>query len=537
MNPESSISDLHVNLKQQSSQEKTSENINKELVDYDYDSQEIQGEITVVETGTGTGTREKKPFTILSALALSSDITNSAMAVLVSMQSQVELGGAPGLFYGYIIMAAVGLCSAVSLGELTSTFPHAGGQYHWVVQLCPSRIRRFISYITGILSWAGAVTTCASCTLVTAEIMMGMAKLMHPSLVNNEKPWMIFLVYQALNLAAFPFSCFEKLITRIADGFLYMTITALIIIFVSILAASPTKRSSDFFFVDFFNSGTGWPTGVAFFIGISTANWSFSCLDAATHLVDEIRDPQRNIPKALLLTILVGFVTGIPIIVAIYLSVQNLQDAVNGITGVMSLEVFLQAFSGNKAAAIGLGSLLLPSAFGAIIGVHSWQMRLAWAFSRDKGFPFHKYQARIWSAPFGTPVAAHLWSCSWTGLLGCLYLASSAAFSSFIASGVLLQYITYSIAICLLVFHVGRQNIKNPGPFWLVGRFGGLGLICNLVVVVWTLAALAFYSLPYSLPVEASEMNYVSVVLVFIFLYAITYWVLFGRRFYELPVH
>lgn len=469
-----------------------------------------------------------KAFNMLSALGIAYSITNSPLGILLALGSQMYFGGAPAYFYGFIIMALVGACVAVSLGELTSMYPHSGGQYHWVVRLCPSSSRRLLSYITAILAWASAVATGASACLACTQIILGMVRLEHPSYADHEKPWMVFLTYQAVNLALLPVNCFEKSLPYFSRFALMIAISGTLVIFVSVLAASPTKQSAAFFFTDFHNL-SGWPTSTAFWIGINLANWNFSCLDAATHLVDEVPNPRRDIPKTLLLTVLIGFLAGVPILMAMYFSIQSVDDALNGVSGIFSMEIFYQAFSGNKAAALGLEALVLTPGLCSIIGIHTWQSRLAWALSRDRGFPFYKYLSSVAPAPLGAPVWAHVWSCLWTAICGCVYLASYTAFSSLVSAGIVLQYLTYSTAIILLL-RKGRSNVPH-GPFW----YPRLGLLCNIVVVLWTIAATVLYCLPYFRPVTASSMNYVSVILVVVIIYALGYWLLVGKKHYTVP--
>lgn len=118
-----------------------------------------------------------KHFNMIAALGIAYSITNSPLGILLALGSQMYFGGAPAYFYGFILMAIVGFCVAVSLGELTSMYPHSGGQYHWVARLSPKSCRRLLSYTTAILSWAAAVATCASSTLVCTQIVVGMIKL------------------------------------------------------------------------------------------------------------------------------------------------------------------------------------------------------------------------------------------------------------------------------------------------------------------------------------------------------------------------
>lgn len=465
-----------------------------------------------------------KTFSIWTAMGIGHSITNTAITIIVGLASGVAFGGAPVFFYGFIAMAFVALCVAISLGELSSAFPHSGGQYFWVARLAPDRAKRFLSYITGILGWAGAVCTGASVCLAVPLIIFNMVILANPDF--EYKPWMGFIGYQAVNLLASAFNLCEWMLPWISRSLLAYTITILIIIFISILAGNSQKQSPENFFATLYNI-TGWNDGVAFMIGLNACNWAFSCLDAAVHLAEEIPEPRKNVPKALMATVALGSFTGILIVIALFFAATDLDSVVAA--GTPSLQIFYEALRQNTSAAIGLQSLVTISASGAIIGIHTWQSRIAWAFSRDRGFPFHRWMSKVAPEPFGTPILAHVWSCLWTSALGCLYLGSSLAFNSLVAGGILLQYITYSTSVGLLLWY-GRSNI-SPGPFW----FPKLGPVANFVTIFWSLIALCFYCFPYFLPVQASQMNYVSCVVVGIFVYALLYWFAYGRKEFQLP--
>ncbi|KAJ4039208.1 hypothetical protein NW756_009678 [Fusarium oxysporum] len=464
----------------------------------------------------------EKPFTIWTAMGLGHSITNTAVGIIVGLANALPFGGPPVLFWGFILMALMGCCIAISLGELASALPHAGGQYFWVGKLGPRSCRRFLSYMVGLISWASGLCVTASVDLIVAQIILGMVASAHPSFIV--KPWITFIGYQLVNLLAFGFNFFEQCLPWCSKALLIYTPSMIFAIFVSLLAGDSHKQSASTFFVDLKNV-SGWPAGVAFLIGFNPSAWSFSCLDSITHLADEIPHPNKNIPKALLCTIAVGFVTGLPIVFALMFSAPDLDTVV--VAAVPSLEIFLQLHH-SKAAAIALQSLVTASAFGAIIGCHTWQSRMAWAFSRNHGFPFSRYLSQVAGAPFHAPIWSHVWSNVFIVILGCLYLASDLAFNSLVAGGLLFQYISYIACIACLLYH-GRSNIV-PGPFW----FPKLGYVANILTLAWCLAALVFFSFPYYTPVAADEMNYVTVVLGALVVFGIICWFSVGRRSYQL---
>jgi choline transport protein len=83
------------------------------------------------------------------------------------------------------------------------------------------------------------------------------------------------------------------------------------VITVAVLSKAHPKQSAHFVFTDFENL-SGWQSNViAFITGFINANYSFSCLDAATHIAEEIPRPEINIPKALLTIPVIGVLSSL----------------------------------------------------------------------------------------------------------------------------------------------------------------------------------------------------------------------------------
>ena len=58
-------------------------------------------------------------------------------------------GGPAGLVYGFLLVWLGNLSVFITMGELVSMIPTAGGQYHWVSILAPRQSKKFLSYVTG----------------------------------------------------------------------------------------------------------------------------------------------------------------------------------------------------------------------------------------------------------------------------------------------------------------------------------------------------------------------------------------------------
>lgn len=66
-----------------------------------------------------------------------------------------------------------------------------------------------------------------------------------------------------------------------------------------------------------FQNTSGWSAdGVVFLIGMSNPNFIYSGLDGAVHLAEECTNAHKTVPKALMSTVVVGFITSFSFAIA-----------------------------------------------------------------------------------------------------------------------------------------------------------------------------------------------------------------------------
>lgn len=196
-------------------------------------------------------------------------------------------------------------------------------------------------------------------------------------------------------------------------------------------------------------------------------------------------------------TIVIGFLTSFTYVISMFFSMQDLAELTDTLTGVPILELYRQA-TGSVPLATFLEFLICFTGLGCQIACHTWQARLCWSFSRDRGLPGSRYWSVV-HPKLQIPFNAHAMSSAIVGVLGVLYLGSTTAFNAMVAACICLLYVSYIIpVICLLV--KGRDNIPH-GPFWL-GKFG---MFCNFVLIGWTIFSLVIYSFPVQIPVAGSS--------------------------------
>ncbi|KAI3402396.2 hypothetical protein KGF56_004804 [Candida oxycetoniae] len=473
---------------------------------------------------TGYASELRRDFSLLSLLGIGFGITNSWFGVSGSLVAGIMSGGPMVITYGIMILAVIATCIGITLSEMASAFPNASGQIYWTMRLAPPRWSRLLSYITGALSWLGSLFTAASVTMAFSTAVMGMYVLVHPD--KTIQSWQVFIAYEITNLSLIVFNIWEKPLPLISTVALYTSLSSFIIIIITVLAMHEGDfQKPSFVFVEFQN-GTGWSSGaIAFIVGLINPNWSFSCLDAATHIAEESLNPAVQVPQAILLTVIVGFLTAFPYCIAIFFCIKDLDAIFNSNTGVPIMDIFYQS-TNSKAAALGLQMLVMLTAYTCNIAIHTWQARICWSFARDGGLPFSKFLARV-NSKTGTVINAHLFSCFWNGIIGFIYLGSSTAFNSVLVSCVTFLLLSYLVPTVLFVF---KRNQIKPGPFFL--KKYNIGLCCNLVLCAWAIIAFIFYNFPYTMPVSGGNMNYSSAVFGIIFVICSFDWMLRGRKEY-----
>ncbi|KAH7116840.1 choline transport protein [Dendryphion nanum] len=464
----------------------------------------------------------QRNFSVWSVLGVGFSLTNSWFGISAAMITGINSGGPLLIIYGIILIAVVSTAVGISLSELASAMPNSGGQYFWANELAPKRFANFASYLTGWLAWSGSIFTSASVALAMGSALMGCWQLSHPDFVIQR--WHTFLAYQLANIFCFFFNCVGKTLPHVAKATLWISLLSWLVIMITVPAVAPTHQHAKFVFATFINN-TGWSQGgIAFIVGLVNTNWAFACLDCATHLAEEVHRPERMIPIAIMGTVAIGFVTSWFFSIAMFFSiVGDFADISLTSTGVPILELFFQALKSSRAGAIVLEALIIATGLGCLVASHTWQSRLCWSFARDRGIPGHKWLSRV-HPTLDVPLWAHFVSCFIVGVVGCLYLASLTAFNSMIAACIVLLYTSYAIPIVSLLIR-GRSTLK-PGPFWL-GRFG---LVCNIVLLAWTLFTLIMYSFPYTMPVAPGNMNYVSVVYAVVAGIVAVDWMVRGRK-------
>lgn len=204
-------------------------------------------------------------------------------------------------------------------------------------------------------------------------------------------------------------------------------------------------------------------------------------------------------------------------------------DSVLSITSNFPLtEIYAQA-TGGTAGAIGLTAVVFLAYFAALPDTFIASGRTFWALSRDKATPFHEFFAHV-SERWDNPVRANVLCGIVTTAVGCIYVGNTTAFNAFVGSFVVLGTVSYAIPI--VAHMLTKRNSVIFGPF----KLGKFGWFINLISVGYILVSDILFCFPFTLPVDAANMNYVCIILGGFTTFVTIWWFYHATKNYEGPV-
>jgi len=140
----------------------------------------------------------KRDFNPLEIIALGFNVSNSWVAIAVSFAVVVAAGGPVTLVYGVIVACVMYTAVAISLAELASVYPTAGGQYHFTSLVAPKAISRGASYVCGMIAAFSWVALCTAATIIAAQLLLALPAYFVSTYIPQA--WHYFVIYQAINI-------------------------------------------------------------------------------------------------------------------------------------------------------------------------------------------------------------------------------------------------------------------------------------------------------------------------------------------------
>ncbi|KAF4441675.1 cholin permease [Fusarium albosuccineum] len=472
----------------------------------------------------------KQNFSLLSLAGVGLVVGNVWPAIGGSILVAIFNGGPPGVLYEFIVVSVFYWAVAASIAELASAIPSSAGVYHWASVTPGRRWGRMIGFFAGWWNYLAWVLGCASMSSILANTIVQMYALNHTSFVAQ--PWHVFVTYIITTWIACASVCLANSAMPALNKFGVFIIVAGFFITVIVVTVMPGLEghaghaSSSFVWTEW-TADIGYPNGFVFVAGMLNGAFCVGPVDATTHLAEEIPDPQRNVPIAILFQVVTGFVTGFCYLVAIMYSINDFDALFDSAYPIA--EIYRQA-TGSAAGATGLLSLVMICITLTVVGLYITCGRTLWALARDGATPLPGILGHVHQG-LDVPV----WSTIITGVLvtalGAIYVGNTTAFNNFVGSFILLS--SSSFLACILPnLLTGRKNITY-GPFKM---HGALGFVINGISCAYMVTWAVIYCFPYALPTNAQSMNYISVIWGGLTFLVAVWWFASARKGYQGPI-
>jgi len=456
-------------------------------------------------------------FSRFNNFAISFTIISILSGCLTLYYFGLQHGGPPVMLWGWLLVGGIVLLVGLSMAEICSSFPTAGGLYYWAAKLAPGNSAPIWSWFTGWFNLLGQVA-------VTAGISFGCAYSVSAflALYTNQAYWLspghtmailaVILFVQGL-LNTFSIS----LVALLNDISVWWHILGVLAILIILLVApsSHTHQSASFLF-----GSTGWHAfaGLSgfsipfyiFLVGLLNAQYTFTGYDASAHVTEETVQANIAGPRGIVDSIWVSLIFGFLLLFAVSIAIPTHYPVSIGGTVYASAKdigalfvpwTVIFEYNAGRIAAELLILVVIGAQFFCGTASVTANSRMIYAFSRDGAVPFSNYWHHV-SKSRRVPVRT-----AWFGAIGAYILASpyfinSAAYGAVTSIAVIGLYIAYLIPVFLR-----RINGKafKPGP-WVLSKTWGP--IINWVAIVWVVFICIIFLLPTYTPITRLTFNY-----------------------------
>ena len=361
-----------------------------------------------------------------------------------------------GVLLVWLFGGLLALTGALTCAELSASMPYAGGDYNY--------IREAYGRLMGFLSgWSSFLVTFSGAIAFLAVILNGFVSFFIPPLGSEEVLFSIPLPWVPINATRGMFFSMAVVLvlsgmhclgvrqgTMMQNALTIMKIGALLAIIVlgALFGAGDTKHFEPLF--DWQKIGNSSVFGAAFIPVI----FAYSGWNAVIYIAGEVKDPEENLPRALMYGVLL--VTGLYLAInAVYIYAVPVTEMKGALR--MS-EVATTALFGYKTSAL-ITAIITVSILGALNVVTMIGPRIYYAMAKDGVF-FHRL---TYVHPnFNTPTKAIMLQALWS----CLLILTNTWGTLFTYVSVVITLFSAFTIGSVIVLRWKRPDLKRPYKVW-----------------------------------------------------------------------
>ena len=235
------------------------------------------------------------------------------------------------------------------------------------------------------LTVAGVLAMGATNNSIAANFTLGMANLVFPEYTIER--WQTVLVAYLVAFISTGVNIFgPHLLNRISRFILIWNVGSFLVTMIVLLATNDNKQPASFVFQEFQNF-SGWGSSMAAMVGILQACFGMCCYDAPSHMTEEMKSASKEAPKAIILSVVLGAVTGFAFLLTLCFCIGDINETAGTTTGVPVIQIIYDS-TGSKAGTCVLSSMIAVIVMVAGNNLLAEGSRSIYAFARDHGLPF-----------------------------------------------------------------------------------------------------------------------------------------------------
>ena len=367
----------------------------------------------------------------------------------ITLPLMVSAMGGPQAMLGWVLGGLFAVCDGLVWAELGAAMPHSGGSYFYLKEIYgPKKLGRLISFL---FVWQHSF----SAPLIIASGAIGLAG---------------YATYFWPGLGRGGARLLAMGVVALVVGLLYRRITGIAwmakLLWVGVMATIGWVIVAGFTHFDsqraFSFPPRAFTLSHGFFLGLGSAMliaaydyWGYYNV---SFLGDEVREPEKTIPRAMLLSIALVSCLYVLMNVSV-LGVIPWQEMGQGNEGLHIISIFMRRTYGAWAANV-VTALVMWTAFASVFSLTLGYSRVPYAAALDGNY--FKVFARV--HPEGRFPYVSLLALGGVAVL-CCFLSLADVIAALVVIRILLQFLVQTIGV--IVLRIRRPDLPRPFRMWL----------------------------------------------------------------------
>ncbi|RPA82914.1 amino acid permease [Ascobolus immersus RN42] len=467
----------------------------------------------------------RREFTKWSIISYAISILGVLGSIPATFNVPLSTGGTGTVIWAWTIGSCMAFLMAMSVSELVSAYPTAGGMYFVTKMVVPEEQMPMWCWIVGWCNLVGQTAGVAGLAYSVGQMVLAGVSLNSAS-YSPSPGETVFASFIVLLLMGTLCSLRTVNLHRMVAWFAPINVLATTTICLTLLTLTPTLQPLPHILTTFTNGSNTTPL-LSFLLGFLSVSFTMTDYDATTHISEETHHASLLGPLAITTAILVSGLLGLALNITLCLCIQDVDRVLTSHTGMAAAQILLDAV-GRAPATLMWSAMVLVQVFTGVAAMLA-AGRMAFAFARDRGLPFSQVWSRIHPRTL-TPVNAVWLVVGSSGLLISVALKSTAASIAIFSLTAPALDLSYVFVICARRRY--RERIVfQPGPY----RLGRYGAVINLVAVAWVGFISCVLFLPDRLPLRWETMNYAPFLAALLLGFSTLWWYIGAWEYYKGP--